>query len=282
MEKALGKDLTGVTEGELWAMAATAGAQYKADLENRIKHYDDVNSTDALKVGQAKSEHRQALRQERDLKQQLEDLKKEQQLEDVTLVIDKLQLSLNNLNKTISTLGSTMELFDSSDFVGKFENIAEQIRVSDQVIQETNANWDTLNAEYEKAAEEGNGELMQKIGEQMSTYNDSITEQALKTIQLKKQAAELIVEKATTEIEQIGAVVNRELKILDMQRSELDPTKINLVNMDLFTNPLDFLPAMRLSEVERTRNETNAILTEEQERQKRINEIKEASLQVSR
>ena len=121
---------------------------------------------------------------------------------------------------------------------------------------------------------------MQKIGEQMSVYSDSLTEHSIKIMQAKKQAAELIVEKATTEIEQIGSVVDRELKILDMQRTDLDPTKINLVNMDLFTNPLDFLPSMRLSEVEKTRNETNAILTEEQERQKRINEIKEASLQV--
>lgn len=278
--EAIGKDLSEASAQDIYAILASGREQKINELQYRYDHYDDVNSTDALKVGQAEEEYRQAQRSVRDLRQQLEDLNKEQQLEDFTLIVDKLQLSLDKLNKTISTLGSTMDILDSSDFGGKFENIAEQIRTSDTVLQESKVNWDTLNAEYEKAAESGNGELMQKIGEQMSAYNDNITEHSIKTMQLKKQAAELIVEKATAEIEQIGSVVDRELKILDMQRSELDPTKINLVNTDLFTNPLDFLPVMRVSEVEKTRKETNAILTEEQKRQERINEIKEASLQV--
>ena len=262
------------------------GAYLKAVLQQYIDNQNSllkgtgVELSAAAKAGLTQEEYDNLKEQQRDLEQQLTDLKKEQSLEDVTLVIDKLQLSIDKLSKTISTLGSTMELLDSSDYSGKFANLNEQMSFSNEILQESSANWETLNAEYEKAAEEGNGELMQKIGEQMSAVSEGITENSIKMMQAKKQAAELIVEKATTEIEQIGSVVDRELKILDMQRSELDSTKINLVNMDLFTNPLDFLPAMRLSEVEKTRKETEQIIQEEQERQKRINEIKEASLQV--
>ena len=269
---------TELSIGHQQKLLLAAFAQYAED--NEYAQNNGVNLTEAAQLGLSPKEYRDLKRQERDLKQSLKDLVKEQALEDFTFVIDNLQLSLDKLNKTISTLGSTMDILDSSDFEGKFENIAEQIRTSNKVLQETSVNWDTLNAEYEKAAESGNGELMQKIGEQMSTYNDSITEHSIKTMQLKKQAAELIVEKATAEIEQIGSIVDRELKLLDIQRSELDSTKINLVNMDLFTNPLDFLPTIQRSQIEKTRKETEQIVQEEQERQKRINEIKEASLQV--
>ena len=269
---------TELSVGYQQKLLLAAFAQYAENSE--YAQNNGVNLTEAAQLGLSPKEYRDLKRQERDLEQSLQDLIKEQALEDFTLIVDKLQLSIDKLSKTISTLGSTMELLDSSDYSGKFANLNEQMSFSNEILQESSANWETLNAEYEKAAEEGNGELMQKIGEQMSAVSEGITENSIKMMQAKKQAAELIVEKATTEIEQIGSVVDRELKILDMQRSELDPTKINLVNMDLFTNPLDFLPAMRLSEVEKTRKETEQIIQEEQERQKRINEIKKASLQV--
>lgn len=280
MSEKTGMDFSGFTEEQIKSMMFTATAEKANEVQNRIKHYDDVNSTDALRVGQAEEEYRQSKRSVRDAAQQIADLKKEQELDDVTLIIDKLQLSLDKLNKTISTLSNTMDLLDANDFAGKFENISYQIDNSNQVLQTASENWDKLNAEYEKAVASGNGEAMQKIGEQMSTYSDSMTENAVNLLKLKKEAANLIVEQTTAEIEQISSVVNRELKMLDMHRAGLEPTKLNMVNMNLFTNPMDFLPKMQVSAIEKTRNETKQILEEEKKRQERLNEIKENSLQA--
>ena len=253
-------------------------AQQKSELQYQLDTWDQTKIDNTM--GRNREEEEELARQVRSAKRQLEDLRKEQKLDDVTLVIDKLQLSIDKLNKSMSTLGSIMDSIDAVDFAGKIDNISQQMSNANDIISTSHSGWETLNEDYEKAAAEGNGEAMQKIGEAMASYSDSITENSLKLLNLKKEASNLLVESATHEIEQIGEVTNRELKILELQRSGINSDKFNFFNTNLLSSPLNFLPNMEKSAIEKARDETNSIIAEENARQQRLNEIKEKSLEV--
>ena len=274
------KDLTGDDfNGASDSQIATLGIGYlgreRAKLSLQLEQLNSAEFKDSALAGMLDKEHRDAVRSKEDLQQKIADLNKEANLSKLKLDIDLVQVGLDKLNKTVSTLASSMDLLSEKDGVGRFDLLTQQLSTVNELSGDLNAEWSRLEEALSTAK---TGEEQQAIVEQMSAISDSMTDSAMKQIQLEKEMNDVLANGFTDRISNMKTIVDRELSLLDAQKKKTDSKQFIFYN----PNAIGLFGTLKRdkTEYEKKRLETQKIIEDENNRQKKIAEIRKQSLEA--
>ena len=271
-----GDDFGGATDDEIAELSLGYLEREKAKYQLQLDQLNSTEFKDSALAGMIEKEGRDAKRAEEDAKQKWDDLLKEARLSKLKLDIDLVQIGLDKLNKTASTLASTMDLLSEKDGVGRFDLLIQQLSTVNELSGDLNAEWNRLE---EALATAETGEEQQAIVEQMSAISDSMTDSAMKQMQLEKEMNDVLANGFADRISNMKSIVDRELSLLDAQKKKTDS------NQFIFYNPnaIGLFGTLKRdkTEYEKRRSETQKIIEDEKKRQEAITKLrKEASQNI--
>ena len=271
-----GDDFGGATDNEIAELSLGYLEREKAKYQLQLDQLNSTEFKDSTLAGMIEKEGRDAKRAEEDAKQKWDDLLKEARLSKLKLDIDLVQIGLDKLNKTVSTLSSSMDLLSEKDGVGRFDLLIQQLSTVNELSGDLNAEWNRLE---EALATAETGEEQQAIVEQMSAISDSMTESAMKQMQLEKEMNDVLANGFADRISNMKSIVDRELSLLDAQKKKTDS------NQFIFYNPnaIGLFGTLKRdkTEYEKRRSETQKIIEDEKKRQEAITKLrKEASQNI--
>lgn len=246
-------------------------AQTQLDLLNS----GNLGISDAYKKG-LEDQGKEANKSLRNAQRSLADLKKEAKLDEINLLINKMQNNFDKLAKAIQSCASAMEMLDNQDFENKLALTNDQLNNTEKYTLSLNEGWNSLLQQYEKAA---TGEEAQAIGEQLSKISDQMTENLKQRLTLQKQISKIYLDRINNQITNTEDTYGREKNILQRQNAAARSNGVQFVNMTALSNPNNFLSNMSKDEFKKAQDLSKKLLQEENSRQEKLNAIKADYLQ---
>ena len=246
-------------------------AQAQLDLLNS----GNLGISDAYKKG-LEDQGKEAKKSLRNAQRSLDDLKKEAKLDEINLLINKMQNNFDKLAKTIQSCASAMEMLDNQDFENKLALTNNQLNNTEKYTLSLNEGWNNLLQQYEKAT---TGEEAQAIGEQLSKISDQMTENLKQRLILQKQISKIYLDRINNQITNTEDTYGREKNILQRQSEAARSNGVQFVNMTALSNPNNFLSNMSKDEFQKAQDLSKKLLQEENSRQEKLNAIKADYLQ---
>lgn len=238
----------------------TGGTDTKKALKN--------NADSAKKVKDAYKDYNKSMQE---AQKSLEKLDKEEIAENTKYSIDLVNLALERIEKTISSIEEAVDGLFEKDYLGKINLTKDAMANAVSYGEDLRAEFERLSAIEPQSAQEAQdlASAMEGLGDKIRQNYRDLIEYRSNLTKLRVEGLVSIGEDASEINEQFASMLDRNLKIF---KGEGGFGKISF----------DLLPTIPKSAVEKQRAENNALINEEQRYQNEIAEIKRTALAMQK
>jgi TP901 family phage tail tape measure protein len=213
---------------------------------------------------------------ESEIKQRIADLQEElKQLnfEKFELSVQRSMNAITPFNNQIDLLNDKLNMLSSTDYDGKMQTIASQMETAKSKGELLRLEFDRLSSIIPTTSE-----LAEYLTGELSNLHGQIQENTMGIVNYQKEIDNLRLEKLISEFDNVNEQLGRELKMIDNNLAMLQDGLIGNFDINL---GFDFsLPQIPQSLYEKTRQESEKIVKDAQDRAKKIQEIQEVSQNI--